>query len=220
MTVVEFINIVKQQQLSHDKIKLILGELGEKISKNSISNIYTVAGFEIIDSRKKIIEPTANANYEMTLKEAIPLARALRTQQEKKSSEHPKVKVEKKSPPVEIIPSQGKLPSEFGERIQTNPFEIEQAAEAKEFILASLGLTNNELDSLKKILHSNDELNSNPIESIYGEIRLLGGRERVNKTYYISKEIIDLVAEFTEGKSVKVSQFVEVALLDAMKKYQ
>ena len=60
----------------------------------------------------------------------------------------------------------------------------------------------------------------NSSESIYESIKQLGGRERINKTYYISKEIIEKVAQFCDDKSVKVSQFVEIAILEVIKKYE
>ena len=96
---------------------MILGEFGEVLSKNSISNIYTVAGFKVKDTRKKIIEPTDKANFDMTLKEAIPLARALRMKNEKKPK--PKKAVEAKVVVIEAPKERKK--NEFGERIYSNP---------------------------------------------------------------------------------------------------
>lgn len=222
MTVSDFIKVVKDKHLSNENIRIMLGQLGETISKNSISNIYIVAGFEIKDNRKKIIEPTEKVNYEMTLKEAIPLARSLRMHNEKntKNTNSEVVKKEKKPSPIVIDKPKEQLENEFTGRIQSNLFPIDPGAEAKDFILKALGLTNDELESIKNLIYSKNEFNSNSFESIYEAIKQLGGRERINKTYYISKEIIDRVAEFAEVKSVKVSQFVEVALLDAIKKYQ
>ena len=213
MRIGDFIAVVKQQQLSNENIRMILGKLGETISKNSISNIYTAAGFQVKDSRKKIIEPTQQANYDMTLKEAVQRARALRMKSEKQTRQ-PKV-IEAKAVVIEAPKT-----VEFGERIYSNPLPIEQAAEAKDFILAALDLTKSEFESIKNLINSKKEFSSNPFESIHVAVKALGGRDRKNKTYYISQEIIDLVAEFAEEKSVKVSQFVEVALLEAMKKYQ
>lgn len=224
MLVVDFIAVVKQQQLSNESIRMFLGKLGETISKNSIPHIYTAAGFEVKDNRKKIIEPTKNANHKMTLKEAIQLARMLRSQQEKATAKQPKIKTPKESKPVVIAVTENNIQeqpeTEFVGRIHSNPFPMEQAAEAKDFILAALDLTQSEFESIKNLINSKNEFGSNPFESIREAVKELGGRDRKNKTYYISQEIIDRVAEFAEDKSVKVSQFVEIALLDAMKKYQ
>ena len=226
MTVAEFISVVKDRQLSNDYIRMALGKLGETLSKNSISNIYVAAGFEVKDARKKLIEPTPEADYRMKLKEAIPLARALRLKNEKTGNPKPQTKgpIKPKAIVIDPVsePPQEQVPTQFAGRIQSNPFPLEQAAEATDFILAALNLTRSELESIRNLIYSQNESNSNLIESesIYDAIKQLGGRNRTNKTYYISKEIIDLVAEFAEDKSVKVSQFVEIALLDALKKYQ
>ena len=224
MTVAKFIEVVKDQQLSNDYIRMALGKLGETLSKNSISNIYIAAGFEVKDARKKLIEPTQDADYRMTLKEAIPLARALRSKNEKTSNPkpHPRGYIKPKTIVIDPVnePPQEQVPTQFVGRIQSNPFPIDQPAEATDFILAALNLTRSELESIKNLTYSKNESNSNLIESIHEAIKQLGGRERINKTYYISKEVIDLVAEFAEDKSVRVSQFVEIALLDALKKYQ
>lgn len=222
ITVADFINIVKSQQISNENIRKSIANLGEVISVNSIPNIYRAAGFEVIDSRKKMIEPTSKVDYKITLKDAIPLARSLRTQSEKqkdKPKQKPKnsTKTETKAVLVNVLPPKT---TEFTERIYSNPFPIEQAAEAKEFILAALELTATQLESIKNLTYSNNESNSNPSESIYEAIKQLGGRERMNKTYYISKEVIERVADFSEDKSIKVSQFVEIALLDAISKYK
>ena len=206
MTVMKFIEVVKDQQLSNEYIRMALGKLGETLSKNSISNIYIAAGFEVKDARKKLIEPTEDADYRMTLKEAIPLARSLRLKNEKTSNPRHQRKGDIKPKGVVIDPieepTQEQVPTQFAGRIQSNPFTLDQPTEATDFILAALNLTRNELESIKNLIYSQNEFNSNPIESesIYEAIKQLGGRERINKTYYISKEIIDLVASFTEEK--------------------
>lgn len=221
ITVNDFIDVIKSQQISNENIKKLIAKMGETISINLISNIYRAAGFKVVDSRKKIIEPTSKANYKMTLKEAIPMARSLRTQSDRQK-EKPKVKpkeiakTETKAVIVDVLPSKT---NEFTVRTQTNPFQIEHAADAKEFILAALQLTDEQLESIRNLTYLSNESNSNPSESIYEAIKQLGGRERINKTYYISKEVIERVADFAEDKSIKVSQLVEIALLDAINKY-
>ncbi|MFG3614373.1 hypothetical protein [Rummeliibacillus stabekisii] len=55
---------------------------------------------------------------------------------------------------------------------------------------------------------------------IYGEIAKLRVRRRKNKTFYVSEEITDDVAQLADKMNIKISQFVEVALLDAIKKYK
>lgn len=220
-TVADFIEIVKMLKLSNVQVKEMLDSLGDVVSKNSITDIYEVAGFVVKDARKKIIEPTKKVNYEMTLQDAISIARSMRAKKDKQAVAKPIEK--KKTPPTyEIIdtpPVETVVPVEqFAGRTYSNPFPIERPEEAQEFILTALGLTQIQLESIKNLIHS--PATTNPTESIYESIKQLGGRDRTNKTYYISKEIIERVADFAEDKSVKVSQFIEVALLDAIKKYK
>lgn len=220
-TVADFIEIVKNQMLSNIQAKELLDSLGENVSKNIISDIYLAAGFEIIDARKKIIEPTSNVNYEIQLKDAINLARSMRTEKEKQSKDPVKSVTEKTKVPVIInVPKNVQTEEQFVGITHSNPFELEQPEQAQDFILAALGLTKNQLVVLKQLTDQGEFVGTNSNESIYEAIKQLGGRERTNKTYYISKEIIELSAAFCEDKSVKVSQFVETALLDALKKYK
>ncbi len=220
-TVADFIEIVKNQMLSNIQAKELLDSLGENVSKNIISDIYLAAGFEIVDARKKIIEPTANVNYEMKLKDAINLARLMRTEKEKQSKDQMKpVKEKMKAPVIIDVPKDVETEEQFVGITHSNPFELEQPEQAQNFILAALGLTKNQLNVLKQLTDHSEFVGTNSNESIYEAVKQLGGRERINKTYYISKEIIELTAAFCEDKSVKVSQFVETALLDALKKYK
>ena len=218
-TVADFIEIVKMLKLSNVQVKEMLDSLGDVVGKNIITDIFEAAGFV---KKNKIFEPTKKVNYEMTLQEAIPIARSMRAKKDKQAVAKPIEK--KKTPPTyEIIdtpPVETVVPVEqFVGRTYSNPFPIERPEEAQEFILTALGLTSLQLESIKNLIYSS-AVATNPSESIYESIKQLGGRDRTNKTYYISKEIIERVADFAEDKSVKVSQFIEVALLDAIKKYQ
>ncbi|TGN30377.1 hypothetical protein [Lysinibacillus sp. S2017] len=219
MTMKEFIEMVQNEKLSNHQVKALLDEAGEVISKNAITDIYVAGGYVLKDVRKRIFEPGDPAQEEMTLETAITLARSMRS---KKVSV---AKPEKKKAPLAyvvndepIVESVAPVPVEqFVGRIYSNPLSIERPEEAREFILASLGLTTNELESIKELIHSGLATAFN--ESIYEAVKQLGSRERKNKTYYISTEIIERVAAFTESKNVRVSEFIEVALLEAIKKY-
>lgn len=220
-TVADFIEIVKNQMLSNIQVKELLDSLGETVSKNIISDIYLAAGFEIVDARKKIFEPVANTNYKMKLKDAINLARLMRIKKEKESKEQTySVKEKTESPVIIDVPKDVETGEQFVGITHSNLFELEQPEQAQDFILAALGLTKNQLAVLKQLTDQGEFVRTNSNESIYEAIRKLGGRERINKTYYISKELIELTASFCEDKSVKVSQFVETALLDTLKKYK
>lgn len=216
-TVAEFIEIVKEQKLSNVQVKEMLDNLGEVISKNVISAIYEAAGFQVVDARKKIFAPAPNVNYNMSLREAIDITRSMRLEKDKQRKVLPTRVKEKRSLPVIVEVESVPEEKQFVGIIASNPFTVDRPEEAQDFILAALGLTHKQLDSIRTLI---DVSNERPFKPIYEAIKQLGGRERTNKTYYISKDIIELVTTFTDDRSVKVSQFVEVALLDAIKKYQ
>ena len=215
-----FIEMVQNEKLSNHQVKVLLDEAGEVISKNAITDIYAAGGYVLKDARKRIFEPSDSVQDEMTLETAIALARSMR------SKKVPVIKPEKKKAPLAyvvndepIVEPIAPVPVEqFVGRTYSNSLSIERPEEAQEFILASLGLTTNELESIKELIHSGSATTFN--ESIYEAVKQLGSRERKNKTYYISTEIIERVAAFTESKNVRVSEFIEVALLEAIKKYQ
>lgn len=220
MTMKEFIDMVQNEKLSNHQVKVLLDEAGEIISKNAITDIYAAGGYVLKDARKRIFEPSDSVHDDMTLETAIVLARSMR------SKKVPVAKPEKKKLPLayivndkSIAESAASVPVEqFVGRTYSNSLSIERPEEAQEFILASLGLTSNELESIKGLIHSGLATTFN--ESIYEAVKQLGSRERKNKTYYISTEIIERVAIFTDTKNVRVSEFIEVALLEAIKKYQ
>lgn len=182
---------------------------GKAIPKDVIPYLFKAAYYEY---DKGTYNVTPETNESKTVEELIPLARELH-----KKVRDEKRKTEPKSAPAVLI---SKDVSE--NTIESNTLENDmlptQLDEAKSFILRALDLTMEDLASLKAMAHGNTIPNGS--ESIYESIKQLGGRERVNKTYYISKEIIEKAAVFCEDKSVKVSQFIEIAILDAMKKYQ
>ena len=214
----DLIEMVSEQRLSNMQVKELLDGLGETISKNIIGEIYLAAGFNIIDARKKLFEPSKTANYEMTIREAIIYARSARIEKEKVNK--PIKKNEGVSSTVlipEEIPTTPK--KEFVGINVSNSFSVEAPEEAQDFILAALGITKNQLAILQQINDDSQFVGLNSNESIHAAVKQLGGRERINKTYYISKEIIERTAGFCDDKNVKVSQFVEMALLEAIKKY-
>lgn len=219
-TVAELIEIVKDQKLSNVQIKELLEGLGETLSKNIISEIYHAAGFNVINARKKIFEPSETANYEMTIRDAIVYARSARLEKEKKAT--PKLKSISTKEPVPVVtrsPKKVEPVEQFAGINVPNPFSLEAPEQAQDFILAALGITKNQLTILQQLTDESQFVGTNSNESIHAAVKQLGGRERMNKTYYISKEIIERTAAFCEDKNVKVSQFVEMALLEAIKKY-
>ena len=93
-------------------------------------------------------------------------------------------------------------------------FNFANKAEMQSAILEVLDLTHADLDALRS-------LQSEPSTgTIYEAVSKLKSRKRTNKTYYISEEIAQQVQAFAEAHTIKVSQFIEVALLEAMRKYE
>lgn len=156
----------------------------------------------------------------MTIRDAIVYARSARIEKEKLTKTTSTPKAIKESVPVVTKPV---IPTEPIEQFAginvSNPFSVEAPEQAQDFILAALGITKNQLAIRQQINNDSQFVGMNPNESIYTAVKQLGGRERMNKTYYISKEIIERTALFCDDKHVKVSQFVEMALLEAIKKY-
>ncbi|WP_016991687.1 hypothetical protein [Lysinibacillus boronitolerans] len=185
-------------------------EAGKAIPKDIIPYVFKAAAY---DYEKNMYKATSQTDESMTIENLLPLARQLQKQ----------AKIEKLNKDIVAIPTvieNGKEP--IKEIIESNPLQNEltlaNQSEAQAFILEALDLTLDELSFIKEL--AKNKVTTNGIESIYESIKQLGGRERLNKTYYISKEVIEMAAEFCEEKSVKVSQFVEVAILEAIKKYK
>lgn len=83
-----------------------------------------------------------------------------------------------------------------------------------------VGLTPQEFSIMKEIIHERmmDQSKTDNSE-IYNEIAKLKTRKRKNKTYYISEELIEEVEEIADRLNVKLSQLVEVSLIEFIRKY-
>lgn len=88
-------------------------------------------------------------------------------------------------------------------------------------VLNALGLTTTQWNVLTEII--NERMNQTTlvdINEIYNEVARLKSRKRKNKTFYISEDLTQEVVEFAEELNVKISQLVEVALIEMLKKYK
>lgn len=184
---------------------------GKVIPKDVIPYLFKAAAY---DYDKGMYNATNTTDEKKTIEELVPVARQLQK----------KAKLEKliKEPAIVATVVEKVEKSTVNNLIESNPIGTEltkgSQEEAKTFILQALDLTIEDLMALKDVAKNKTELNGT--ESIYESIKQLGGRERTNKTYYVSKEVIEMAAEFCEEKSVKVSQFIEVAILEAVRKYK
>ena len=216
MTMKDFISMVQNEKLTNQQVKKLLDEAGEVISKNAITDIYVVGGYVLKDVRKRIFEPSDQVEDNMTLETAISLARSMGSKKmslalsEKNEAPLSNVVIDEPITSASVEPFVG--------RTYSNLFPIERPEEAQDFILASLGLTLNELELIKQLIKPGSTIASN--ESIYEAVNQLGNRERKNRTYYIATELIERVGAFAQNKNISISEFTEVALLEALKKYQ
>ena len=88
-------------------------------------------------------------------------------------------------------------------------------------LVEMLGFTPLEFNTLKDMIAEKMNVGSDKIEgNLAEEVAKLRVRERKNRSFYISKEIADKVAEVAERNNMKISNVVEVALLDFLQKYQ
>lgn len=186
-------------------------ESGKAIPKDVIPYLFKAAAY---DYDKGQYNATSATDEKKTVEELIPVARQLQKQ----------AKIEKlmKEPALVTTVIEKAEQKPVDTLIESNPIGTELSKgsqeEAKTLILQALDLTVEDLMALKEFAKNKTELNGT--ESIYESIKRLGGRDRTNKTYYVSKDVIEMAAEFCEEKSVKVSQFIEVAILETIKRYK
>lgn len=87
-------------------------------------------------------------------------------------------------------------------------------------LIEMLGFTPNEMDTLKVMITERIEgITTVEKESILGKVAKLKVRERKNKTYYISTDIVEGISNIAEKNGVKISNIVELALIDFIKQY-
>ncbi|MFJ7842250.1 hypothetical protein ACIQXG_22790 [Lysinibacillus sphaericus] len=87
-------------------------------------------------------------------------------------------------------------------------------------ILHTIGLSENEFHVLKKMIQERiQQEDSHEQLPIFNEIAKLNTRNRKNKTYYISEELVAEVDRVADELNIKKSQLVEVALLEFVKRH-
>ncbi|WP_010309279.1 hypothetical protein [Kurthia senegalensis] len=86
-------------------------------------------------------------------------------------------------------------------------------------LLNVLGISPSQLNVLREI--ANERLGGHvEPQNINESVGQLRGRTRANKTFYISTEIAEDASMFAERSGIKLSQLVEVALIETMQKYK
>lgn len=99
---------------------------------------------------------------------------------------------------------------------------IETNSDGNMEVLNALGLTPSKWNVLIEIIDERMEQVENKVDvnEIYNEIAHLKSRKRKNKTFYISEDLTQEVVELAEELNIKISQFVEVALIQTLTKYK
>lgn len=184
------------------------GELykASKINKDVLPYLFRAAGYT---REKQKYVPTADVQPDITIEQLLPLAKALH--QETKLAKLSKTV--KPTTPSAVIVEAVEPPINTGANVSEYSFNFANKAEMQSAILEVLDLTAADLDAIKALK------GEAPTGTIYEAVSKLQSRRRANKTYYVSEEIAQQVQAFTEAHAIKTSQFVEIALLEAMKKY-
>lgn len=89
-------------------------------------------------------------------------------------------------------------------------------------VLNAIGISQNELAILKEMIYERMQHGSisADVNDIYNEVARLKSRKRKNKTFYISEDLTQDVVDFADELNVKISQLVEVALIEMLAKYK
>lgn len=90
-------------------------------------------------------------------------------------------------------------------------------------VLNAIGLPDNELPVLKKMIiecMQQGLIEVNVIDISDEVSKLNASRKRKNRTFYISEDVIKDIADIANKSNVKVSQIVEVALIEMLAKYK
>lgn len=176
-----------------------------KINKDVIPYLFKVAGYT---REKQKYVGTNKVQSHLTINELIPLAKA--AQRESKLNKLQKAVV---TTPVVIDAPAVIQKTNAGANITESIFNFANKEEVQTAILDVLDITLDDLSVLKSLK------GEAPATTIYEAINKMGSRTRSNKTYYLSTEVVKQVQEFTESHTIKTSQFVEIALIEAIKKY-
>lgn len=82
--------------------------------------------------------------------------------------------------------------------------------------------TEDEVKKLKELatVESQGKLKQTLTKDITDAAAALSSEERKSKTFYIDHGMAQQAKEFAEEKGIKLAEFVEIALLDAMEKYR
>lgn len=189
-----------------------------KIPKDILPFLFKSAGYT---REKQKYVSGSDANENITIENLLPAAREFhkQTQIAKLTNTEPappKVVVLETEKPKKTI----EKPELMKTNATTNVLDFGDKEQMQHAILEVLDLTIDDLEALRSIGQANEQ-SAAAIEtvSIFEEIKKLSGRDRANKTYFMSKELSNNMKEFADANNIKVSQIIEIAIIDFLKKY-
>lgn len=115
-----------------------------------------------------------------------------------------------------------KLKKENSKTTKKNNKVIETDSDLSTEFLNAIGLPHNELTILKETLieYMKQGLIKVNVMDISNEVSKLKSRKRKNRTFYLDEDLIQDVTDLANRSNVKVSQLVEVALIEMLTKYK
>jgi hypothetical protein len=185
-----------------------------KIQKDILPFLFKAAGYTR-EKQKYVAEAGANTN--ITIENLLPVAKELHKQAKiaklKNELVSPRVVVLETEKPRKQVDNQELIETNVG----ANVIDFSDKVQMQHAILEVLNLTPEDLEAIRSIGQlkepTTDKVN------IFEEIKKLSGRDRANKTYFMSKELAENMKEFADNNNIKVSQIIEIAIIDFLKKY-
>jgi len=189
-----------------------------KIPKDILPFLFKSAGYT--REKQKYVAGT-DASENITIEKLLPAAKEFHKQTQiakltNAESAPPKVVVLEHENPQKTIKKQELMET----NAPTNVLDFSNKEQMQHAILEVLDLTMDDLEAIRSIGQANEQ-SAAAIQSgsIFKEIKKLSGRDRANKTYFMSKELSDNMKEFADTNNIKVSQIIEIAIIDFLKKY-
>jgi hypothetical protein len=207
MTIKELVKEMNNGGTQKDLYKL------SKIPKDILPYLFKAAGYT---HKKQKYIPEANANENITIEYLLPTAREVHMQTKiaKLTNEPaPKVVLLEAKEPTKIEKKQELIET----NVRANVVDFSDKPQMQHAILEVLNLTPEDLEAIRSIRQIGEPTTDKV--SIFEEIKKLSGRNRANKTYFMSKELSENIKEFADNNNIKVSQIIEIAIIDFLKKY-
>lgn len=188
-----------------------------KIPKDILPFLFKSAGYT--REKQKYVAGT-DANENITIENLLPAAKEFhkQTQITKLTNAEPV--------PPKVVVLEAKKPKkniENQELMETNALanvlDFGDKKQMQHAILEVLDLTLEDLQAIRSIGQATEQPSTLENGSIFEEIKKLTGRDRANKTYFMSKELSNNMKEFADNNNIKVSQIIEIAIIDFLKKY-